>query len=61
MEDLLKDKVDHTLLRAMIRVIILNIYGNLQSYVRQLLNPSWKLFSVMKSLIIRNNQTSNLN
>ena len=43
---------------TMIRVIILNIYVNHQSYLKQFLNPSWKLFSLMKSLTMYNNQTS---
>ena len=43
---------------TMIRVIILNIYVNHQSYLKQFLNPSWKLFALMKSLTMCNNQTS---
>ena len=50
----------HSLYRhlTMIRVVILNIYVNHQSYLKQFLNPSWKLFSLMKSLTMCNNQTS---
>ena len=43
---------------TMIRVVILNIYVNHQSYLKQFLNPSWKLFALMKSLTMCNNQTS---